>query len=298
MTLLTPKEKLNFLINVFLVIFLVAFIAAVSTNGFVWNIQISVRRILTPVSWMGLLIYLKYVISPEWREKIDGYFFYVLEKKRRLVTLTGVLGLIVILFGLMNGLFPNTQLWDLDSEKSLATVYSGFLLMMTGWIAAFIFYQEKKIPIRSSWLWIPFIFIFMYLALDEVTSIHENLGSGKQVEKIYGSQPIPKLEWLQLYIPFIVAAVGFFIYFAIRKFRRHTKASIVLALAISCYIIAIGCEAGMLLHNFRGTSIYHLEVVLEESAEMLGTLLFMLSFMLYAKRLERRKVWLDNMVKK
>lgn len=285
MTLLSPKEKLNFLINLLMVLFLIAFGAAIISKGFVWNVQISVRRILTPVSWMALLVYVKYFISPAFRQTIDKLIASIVEQSTTQKLVISGLGLGVIVLGLLNGLFPDVQFWNLDSEKSLATVYSGFLLLATGWMATYVYFQERKYGIRSSWLWIPFVVIFMYLALDEVSSIHENLGNSKHVEKVYGKEPLHKLEWLQLYIPFILAAIGYFVYASWSKMRHYRKALVTLALGVGCYILVIGCEAGMLMNDLRGQSFYRLEVVLEESAEMLGTIFFMVSFMLYSKKL-------------
>lgn len=284
---LSTKEKLNFLINLLMVLFLIAFAAAVISKGFVWNIQISVRRVLTPTIWIAFLIYLKYFISPDFRQTIDRFISNILKDTKKLMVMIIGFCIGVILLGLFNGLFPEIQFWNLDSEKSLATIYSGCLLLATGWMATYIYFQEKKMAIKSSWLWIPFIIIFMYLSLDEVSSIHENLGAGKQVEKIYGKEPLHKLEWLQLYIPFIIAAIGFFAYASITKIRHCRRALLALIIGVGCYVLVIACEAAMLLNDLRSQAfLYRMEVVLEESAEMLGTIFFMLSFMLYSKQLQ------------
>lgn len=69
-----------------------------------------------------------------------------------------------------------SKLFDLRKEESIATWYSSFLLLLCSALLALIFASKKQERGRYVRHWMGLSIVFLYLSVDESSTIHEKLG--------------------------------------------------------------------------------------------------------------------------
>lgn len=98
----------------------------------------------------------------------------------KLICASVLLVLIFFVFQIINNLlfsFDNTfifRLFDLGDENNIPTYFSSFLFIILAIISWFIAGLEKEGG-KKYYPWIITVFLFIFLGLDEVTQIHEQL---------------------------------------------------------------------------------------------------------------------------
>lgn len=149
--------------------------------------------------------------------------------------------------------------FDLDSEATIPAWYSSALLFCVSLCAAALYLiRRESVPrpiIRLFWL--VFAVAYLYMSIDETARIHEALEERLRV------------KWIYLYAPF---ATIFLIYCASYLTRIETNPKVrrwILGGVLVYGLGALGAEA--LLYFFYSPSVEPLEVVIEESLEMIGT---------------------------
>ena len=286
-------KRTNAFINILLGVSALSILLILITGGGTFElggIKVTADVIDNPMAFMIGLFFLKIFIHPAFEEKMQRSFSRVSGNRRLLYfVFLGFFGLILFL-NLMHFLFPDKTLWDLDSEHGLGTVASVGFLLLTALLCILIFTRESRLKMPGAKSWIPVMAIFSYLMLDELIAIHEVISSPRFLEKAIQAHPLlAKLEWLNLYAPFFLAAGAFLAYFMFKKFFRRKNIFLILVLASLCYFAGLFSEAVMLGGELRGTAVYRIQVAGEESLEMLGTVLFMLAFFLYYQILQMNK---------
>jgi len=81
--------------------------------------------------------------------------------------------------------------------------------------------------------------------------------------------------------PFFIGVIIFLVYFMYKKLLTFKPVFLIIGLGGFVYLSAIGSEVLMQQLHLRGGQLHLLQVATEESLELLGTLLFLLAFMLY-----------------
>jgi len=224
----------------------------------------------------------------------EGFTRLAIDVKKRKRLIIGMLAFALLLAILSFFNNHRCSFLHLDSEKSLGTLYSGFLLAASVPIIYLCMkeYERKK----DRWKWIPVGSLFALMALDELSEFHHWLVydiwhfiSGKGQEVLIDGIVL----WLTLLSPFIFAIIIGLLLFI---FRVLSKDAGILALAgLSFWIVSQLLEATIEGHLI---SLHILEISMEEFCEMAGSILFIGSFLAELDCLKKRKEvnTSDNMV--
>jgi Flp pilus assembly protein TadD len=182
---------------------------------------------------------------------------------------------------------PGWSLVDLDQEHNLPTWFHSGLLALAALLALDVGRRESRLLAlggRSrSWAlaWLPVATLFAYLALDESLVIHEGFFTREVTAWLGPASPWTlTLAWLLVFTPGIVGMVVFLLASLGARVRLSPRLTRWGALGLAAWVAALGLE-GTAKTVFIPRNLYLLEVVLEESAEVLGTVLFAWAFWCY-----------------
>lgn len=167
---------------------------------------------------------------------------------------------------------------NLDLENNLPALYSGLKLIMVG-ILAFVVYgssfpTQVNVVRRKKWPWLVFGTMFIYLAMDEMFQLHENIADvlaplGPAALGWYDNQVF---YWTLIFLPFIVLGVSFLAYF-IKILPRSGSTRGFLVAGLACFIGVIVAEV---VGGFLGSpSVGYFVMTIEESLEFVGATLFL-----------------------
>ena len=169
--------------------------------------------------------------------------------------------------------------FNFDREANLPSLYSALALGFCSYLLATIATVKKKAKARYAKHWKALSFIFLFLAIDEATSIHELL------------MPVMKgvvdAEGF-LYFPWIIPAFCLVIIFLLvfRKFilALPIKTKTLFIISGTIYILgALGMEmiGGYVADNAGYSVIYGIVSSIEELLEMFGIVIFTYALLSY-----------------
>jgi hypothetical protein len=163
--------------------------------------------------------------------------------------------------------------FDLNEERNVPSKFSAAQLALATVLLLVLFSRSRGAHSRDRGYWLALAALFTYMTLDEYFSIHERLDI--PVTNLLGSGSVPKFAWVVPYTVLLaVFAVGFFRFW----WRQPPVIRWQLAVAGSIYVGgALGMELiGSWLSDTVGDAspVYLVEVVIEESMELLGIALF------------------------
>ncbi len=191
------------------------------------------------------------------------------------------LQLIVYLTG-HDTVFGLVRLFYVDREQNIPTSYSTFLLLFASFLLAVITVLERKrSAVRLSY-WATLSIGFLYLAADEAASIHEMLVRPVRNLLGGGNLGIFHFAWV---LPGIILVLLLALFYARFLRQLSTKPRLTFMLAGTLYVGgAIGVEmiGGWYtgLHG-RENLTYSLIATVEESLEMIGTIVFIWALLEY-----------------
>jgi len=171
--------------------------------------------------------------------------------------------------------------FDLDKERNLATWFSGVLFFLFG-ISAFVAYyweqrrnSEGPVRFRLPILWLGIGFVGLYLSLDEITILHENLfwQEVRVASEGRGQAWRYLTQWQIVFGPAILIVMGYFALFFSNRFWASAGARRNSALGIGSWLTALLLEA--LRENFKYGDSYDWVVLVEEGLEMAGAVLLL-----------------------
>lgn len=166
----------------------------------------------------------------------------------------------LVLLSLVTSDFPILySRFDLDSEATVPAWYSSALLLCVSLSAAILHLIQPHTASRPTirLFWLVFAGAYLFLSLDEAARIHEALEERLRV------------KWIYLYSPL---ALIFLIYCATYLTRIETRPRVRRWILGGILVYGLGALAGeALLYFFYVPSVEPLEVVVEESLEMIGT---------------------------
>jgi len=261
----------------------------IATGGFtiqIGGMSLSAHRINSPVILIIILTTVQFFISGDFRRSIIRCLEKLVDNKRYFLALILSLFLVEFLLGLLYFIFYGQKVvFDLDSELSVSNYFSSFLLVFTGLIIGVIYQFERK-SLRSHKGWWFIGFIFWYLSLDEVGRLHEgvlpflerhasSLGLGQSAVK----------TWVLALSPFILFTVVYFSIFFFKKLRHYLWILTGLIIGLLLWILSIRLE----LWKDSSGPFYQYEVLVEELSEMIGSTLFLASFLGYFRIIKSRK---------
>lgn len=193
------------------------------------------------------------------------------------------LGLDILFVILHIFLSPHTDLFNLDRERNFPSYYSGLKLFVVAVLASAVFTLSSKKSTRVFWAISSAVFIF--LALDDLTELHENIAYYalyvKHLPFIPGLFRSPTHNWIFLFAPFFIAFGAFVLHSIIRL-------NVITGIARRLFFGGMIFFALALFLEFFGgiirvPSFYKFLSVIEELFEMIGATYVTVSFFLVAK---------------
>lgn len=165
-----------------------------------------------------------------------------------------------------------TERFDMDQEWGIPSLFSGVLLLFNGGLFA-IAWMATRLSANRSRMWLLLSLFFVFLAVDEVFSIHEQLITPMRQQ--VATAAASDYAWLVPYGAAVVL-IGFAFYHVWR--RQTTRVRVLLGVAAAVYVAgAIGIDvAGDAYRSASGDSLtYALIVELEETCELAGIIILM-----------------------
>lgn len=190
------------------------------------------------------------------------------------------------LFVTLHLLFINTDIlfFNLDEENNLPTIYQGLKIVLSS-IYIFIFIRTNQKDFNDKKFFKLFYLIplvFLFLALDEVGQLHENL------EKNFGSfmfQIIIFLQsigyrsatWLIVYLPFFILFGFLFLYFLHTFRKKFSKNDILSIFFVITFVLAAILLEYIALIDYTGERnyIFMNKALFEEFFEMISFTIFL-----------------------
>jgi hypothetical protein len=190
-----------------------------------------------------------------------------------------ILGLISRFYFDHDYVYRLVPLFNLNTERSIPTFYSAVALLSSSGLLFFITFIHKNNGCNYLG-WLGLSIIFMFLSVDEITSIHESLGP-----ILRGSFSVSGFLYFAWVIPYGLALIIFFVTYL--KFLLRLPKNIMMLFVVSggVFILgAIGVESfgGRHYELYGNANItYALLYTLEEFLEMLGIALFIYTLLTY-----------------
>ncbi|MCI5142874.1 MAG: peptidase M48 Ste24p [Candidatus Electrothrix sp. ATG1] len=178
-----------------------------------------------------------------------------------------------------------TRYVDLDIEKNIPSLYSGFALVLSSLLFFCISSLEKKQG-RKRYYWLGLAAVFLFLSLDEAFVLHERLGDyTEKYIKSTGSLEASGLLYFPWIIPYsILMTILGLLYFRF-IFRLPRKTTVLLVLSAIIFLSGAagfdmlgGREAD--LHGYY-TITYTVLYTIEEFLEMSGVVLLIYTLLDY-----------------
>jgi hypothetical protein len=190
------------------------------------------------------------------------------------------LNLLVIIISFSTGynsIYGLLDQFSFNHESNIPTYFSQLNLLLAAGLLFSIYdtYTTKNTGDRKYWLILSII--FLYLSVDESATIHEIFT--RPIRELLDLMSISS-RWL--YFPWVIVGIIFVLVFCVAflKFylRLHLRYKILFGLSA---ILLVGGSIGMEIidgffasGNSENALIYHLLTTLEESMEMIGTVVF------------------------
>ena len=212
-----------------------------------------------------------------------------------IVTAIMVLGLFVYVFTKLTGhgdLLGFLRLLDVRGEQSVPTYVSSINLLLASILIFIIYSYEKSNKQNDAGYWLFLSILFLYLSIDESTSIHENFENVHRylVRKELISQILDTHQWFPFGV-FFIFVVSIVLLPFIRNLPADTRRYFLIA---GCVFVtgAVGFEylGGVMLDTgiveSRQDWAYLIRRLFEEGFEMYGVAIF--NCALYREILRRK----------
>jgi hypothetical protein len=171
------------------------------------------------------------------------------------------------------------KLFDFNLEANLPTYFSSLLLLANGILLALIGCRYKALG-QKFWYWYGLSAIFIFLALDEMIQIHEQLRA--PMTALFDTSGLLYFAW---FIPYLVITI--LIALAYFKFMMRLPKQILKLFILAGVLFvsgAVGLEAISGMHaetHGEQNLTYALMYTVEELLEMLGAIVFMYALITY-----------------
>ena len=174
-------------------------------------------------------------------------------------------------------------LFDFDTEFNLPSLYSSLAILLSAgllWIIAK--NEETKNGKGEAFYWKVLTYIFIFLSVDELVSIHNQFG--RLIGFLFGSFTYINESrlWILAYMPILVLFLIYFIGFY-KRLDKSTIQSFIIAgsvFAAGAIIVELVGDQYMMYHDKADIN-YGLIYTLEELLEMIGIVLFIRALVYY-----------------
>lgn len=190
-----------------------------------------------------------------------------------------LIGLILKLFFFHDYVYGLGPMFNFNTEMNVPTLYSSFALICASILLFIIGYLHKKINL-SYLPWFGLSLIFLFLSIDETSSIHERLTA--PVKESLNTSGLLFYAWV---IPYSIGLMVFLLVYA-RFLLNLPKKTMILFIVSGCIFVtgAIGFEllGGRQAEQFGPNDLlYSLFYTCEELLEMLGIAIFIYALLTY-----------------
>jgi hypothetical protein len=204
-------------------------------------------------------------------------------QRLRTLLFTAVFVLVAMHVAMLAGGLPMPQegtslraRFNLDAEGNIPSKYSTLQLCVAVGLLLLLFVEARRARRERAWHWLALAAVFTFLTLDEYYSIHERLIT--PMRQLLGPRNVLEFAWVLPYAGLVAIFTAAFLRFW-KDLPRPARRGMALAAAV--YIGgALGMElAGSLIVTNLGweSPLYALEVVIEETMELVGIALFVLA---------------------
>jgi|GEM_PF-2345077 hypothetical protein len=181
-----------------------------------------------------------------------------------------------------------THQLDMNQEANLASWYSSMLLTLAAVFAAVNYHVRAHVDGRWRFGWLAVAALALGLSADQVAQVHETIGAYVRAHAALLEETLPAGYLWVLVLGPLAAAAATFLFLFFRRVLAPIPHCRRLALAgVTLWVSAIALEA-LAVPVFHTVSIgesgqlisapYSIAYALEESSELLGTTLLLLSF--------------------
>ncbi len=248
-------------------------------------------RLNNPIGALLILLFIIGVLDINFRESSFSRIRKLLISVPQKYYFFGTLLALEIVFECIHLTYPKGTpeylfFWDLNVEQGYPTYFSTFQLYLLGMVTVRLSILEKKPQEKflDRWKWTFISSIFLYLALDEVLGIHDQVGwfghylpDFKIIDKVY--------VWMWFYAPFIFITAVYLLWFFMSISKDKKSVRVCFCSGLGLWIFSLLVES---LSKQRPVEGYILHAW-EEGAEMLGATLLILGFSLYWKEIYSEK---------
>ncbi len=174
------------------------------------------------------------------------------------------------------GLIP---LFDLDHERNIPTFYSTFALIAASMLLLFVSYVRKSLKLSYTY-WLGLSLMFLFLSIDEMCSLHEQLGPIlREHLKVSG---VFYRAWI---MPYGIALAVFVVIYV--KFLLSLPKNIMFLFIFAGTIFVVGVIGFEILGGLQkqlfgvNNILYTFYYICEELFEMVGIAIFNYALLLY-----------------
>ncbi len=180
----------------------------------------------------------------------------------------------------------NHPLWNLDTQIDLGTYYHSILLFAGGIFILTIYDLEKSAKRKAPWGWFPILAVFWGISIDELISFHNGIPSYLEKTGLYsgiGESNLP--EWPILLAPVAIMFAIYFVLFAKSRLSGNRSLIVLGGFALLIWIFAFSAEMLLALEMN-----HKLQVGIEEGAELVGSSMFLILFIVYYRRAKEKRL--------
>jgi hypothetical protein len=173
------------------------------------------------------------------------------------------------------------RLFDLDTERSIPTLFSTTILLISALLLGIISIFKKISSDSFTLQWQILAVIFLYLGIDESVSIHELFMWFLQ--KRFALEGVFRFAWVIVAIPFVLG-VGLFYLKLVFSLPKRTR-NLILAAGLTYVMGALGMEmiGGEYTEKHGFDGLYGAMTTIEEALEMFGISIFIFALLDYLK---------------
>jgi hypothetical protein len=173
------------------------------------------------------------------------------------------------------------RLFDVDTERSIPTLFSTVLLLISALLLGIISIFKRLEVDRFIYHWLTLALAFLYLSVDENVSIHELFMW--YLQKRFLLEGVFRFAWVIVAIP-VVLGTGILYFKFLFSLPARTR-NFVFASALTYVVGALGMEmiGGEYSEQSGFNMVYATITTIEETLEMFGIALFIYSLLDYLK---------------
>jgi hypothetical protein len=204
--------------------------------------------------------------------------------------LCGVIGFLLVMH-LIFGIYAKhildvtayglTDLFDMDQEHNIPTLFSSLMLLTSALLLLLIATAKRKEGQTEHWYWHGMAAVFLFLSVDEITILHERFND--PVRDTLQTTGALHFAWVIPYAIIILTLTVLYARFVLKIIPRRTRKLMILS---ACIFIggALGLELAGSYYFSKAGEIditFALMATVEETMEMVGVVLFVYALMDY-----------------